>query len=91
MPIRKARVISFHFQSQVVSLNSLLSLCFLTYGVLPKRLLVATIIMSVLHSRFTWLHLIKHKSNVFDVFIQFQAHVECLLKHKILHVQSEWE
>jgi hypothetical protein len=30
------------------------------------------------------------KSDVFDVFIQFQAHVERLLKHKILHVQSDW-
>jgi histone deacetylase 1/2 len=42
------------------------------------------------YSRFTWLYLIKRKSDVFDVFIQFQAHVERLLKHKILHVQSDW-
>jgi hypothetical protein len=48
IPVSKERVISFHFQSRVMSLNILLSLCFLTYGVLPKRLLVATIIMSVL-------------------------------------------
>jgi histone deacetylase 1/2 len=40
------------------------------------------------YSRFTWLYLIKCKSDVFDVFIQFQDHVERLLKHKILHVQS---
>ena len=26
------------------------------------------------------------KSDVFDVFLQFQAHVERLLKHKIIHV-----
>jgi hypothetical protein len=37
MPISKARVISYRFQSRVVLLNILLSLCFLTYGVLPKR------------------------------------------------------
>lgn len=42
------------------------------------------------YSRFTWLYLIKRKSDVFDVFIQFQAHVERLLKHKIIHVQSDW-
>jgi hypothetical protein len=42
------------------------------------------------YSRFTWLYLIKHKSDVFDVFLQFQAHVEGLLQHKILHVQSDW-
>jgi histone deacetylase 1/2 len=42
------------------------------------------------YSRFTWLYLIKRKSDVFDVFVQFQTHVERLLKHKILHVQSDW-
>jgi histone deacetylase 1/2 len=26
------------------------------------------------YSRFTWLYLIKRKSDVFDIFIQFQAH-----------------
>ena len=38
------------------------------------------------YSRFTWLYLIKRKSDVFDVFIQFQTHVGRLLDHKILHV-----
>ena len=42
------------------------------------------------YSRFTWLYLLKRKSDVFDVFLQFQAHVERLLKHKIIHVQSDW-
>jgi histone deacetylase 1/2 len=37
------------------------------------------------YSHFTWLYLIKHK-----IFLQFQSHVERLLKHKIVHVQSEW-
>jgi histone deacetylase 1/2 len=42
------------------------------------------------YSRFTWLYLIKRKSDVFDVFLQFQAHVEHLLKTKIISVQSDW-
>ena len=42
------------------------------------------------YSRFTWLYLLKRKSDVFDIFIQFQLHVECLLQHKIIHVQSDW-
>jgi histone deacetylase 1/2 len=42
------------------------------------------------YSRFTWLYLLKRKSDVFDVFTQFQTHVERLLGHKILHVQSDW-
>jgi histone deacetylase 1/2 len=42
------------------------------------------------YSRFTWLYLLKHKSDVFTVFLQFQQHVERLLNRKILHVQSDW-
>jgi histone deacetylase 1/2 len=42
------------------------------------------------YSRFTWLYLIKRKSAVFDVFLQSQAHVERLLKTKIISVQSDW-
>ena len=42
------------------------------------------------YSRFTWIYLLKHKSDVFDVFLKFQTHVERLLQHKILHVQSDW-
>ena len=42
------------------------------------------------YSRFTWLYLLKRKSDVFDIFIQFQLHVERLVKHKIIHVQSDW-
>ena len=30
------------------------------------------------------------KSDVVDIFILFQLHVERLLKHKIIHVQSDW-
>ena len=42
------------------------------------------------YSRFTWLYLLKRKSDVFDVFLKFQAHVERLLSHKILRVQTDW-
>jgi histone deacetylase 1/2 len=42
------------------------------------------------YSHFNWLYLIKRKSDVFDVFLQFQAHVERLLKTKIISVQSDW-
>ena len=62
-------------------------------GVMPRHPLVVTIIILSFidaYSRFTWLYLIKNKSDVFDVFIQFQTHVESLLKQKIIHVQSDW-
>jgi histone deacetylase 1/2 len=34
------------------------------------------------YSRFTWLYLLKRKSDVFHVFIEFQKHVERLLDKK---------
>jgi histone deacetylase 1/2 len=40
--------------------------------------------------RFTWLSLLKRKNDVFDVFMQFQRHVERLLNKKIIHVQTDW-
>jgi histone deacetylase 1/2 len=42
------------------------------------------------YSRFTWLYLLKRKSDVFIVFLKFQAHVERLLNRKILRVQTDW-
>jgi histone deacetylase 1/2 len=42
------------------------------------------------YSRFIWLYLLKHKSDVFTVFLQFQQHVERLLNKNIIHVQSDW-
>ena len=41
-------------------------------------------------SRFTWIYLLKHKSDVEQVFYNFQAHVERLLNAKIRAVQSDW-
>lgn len=42
------------------------------------------------YSKFTWLYLLKNRSNVFQVFRQFQALVERQLDSKILTVQSDW-
>jgi histone deacetylase 1/2 len=42
------------------------------------------------YNRFTWLYLLKHKFDVYDVFLQFQKHVERLVNRKIIHVQTDW-
>jgi histone deacetylase 1/2 len=42
------------------------------------------------YSRFCWIYLLKHKSDVEHVFYAFQAHVEHLLNTKIKAVQSDW-
>jgi hypothetical protein len=41
-------------------------------------------------SKFTWLYLLKHKSNVFQKFHDFQAHVERLFGRKLLAMQTYW-
>jgi histone deacetylase 1/2 len=41
-------------------------------------------------SKFTWVYLLKHKSDVEHVFYQFQKRVELSLGTKILSVQSDW-
>lgn len=42
------------------------------------------------YSRFCWIYLLKHKSDVEQVFYAFQAHVERLLNTKIKVVRSDW-
>jgi histone deacetylase 1/2 len=41
-------------------------------------------------SKFTWIYLLHAKSDVEQVFIRFQTHVERLLNRKILCIQSDW-
>lgn len=41
------------------------------------------------YTRFCWIYLLKHKSDVEQVFYAFQAHVERLLGFKIKAVQSD--
>ena len=41
-------------------------------------------------SRFTWIYLIKRKSDVENIFYVFQNHVERLLNAKVHSVQFDW-
>ena len=42
-------------------------------------------------SKFTWVYLIKHKSEVFQKFHDFQNLVERQFDRKILALQTDWE
>jgi histone deacetylase 1/2 len=42
------------------------------------------------YSWYTWIYLIKHKSDVEQIFYDFQHHVERLLDTKIRAIQSDW-
>ncbi|XP_072147998.1 uncharacterized protein [Setaria viridis] len=41
-------------------------------------------------SRYTWIYLLKNKSDVFDVFLDFQRLVERQFDKKILSMQTDW-
>jgi hypothetical protein len=42
------------------------------------------------YSKFTWIYLLCHKSEVFKYFLEFQALVERMFNRKIISVQSDW-
>lgn len=42
------------------------------------------------YSKFTWIYLMKNKSEVFSIFMHFQSHVERLLNRKIVYMQTDW-
>jgi hypothetical protein len=42
------------------------------------------------YSKFTWIYLLRHKSEVSTYFIEFQKLVERLLNRRIITVQSDW-
>ena len=42
------------------------------------------------YSRYTWIYLLKHKSEVFQVFKNFQKLVERKFDKRIIHVQTDW-
>jgi hypothetical protein len=41
-------------------------------------------------SKFTWIYLLQHKSEVFQKFHDFQAHVERLFDCNVLAMQTDW-
>nr|AAT85031.1 putative polyprotein [Oryza sativa Japonica Group]ABF96679.1 retrotransposon protein, putative, Ty1-copia subclass [Oryza sativa Japonica Group] len=42
------------------------------------------------YSKFTWIYLLKYKSEVFDKFHEFQSLVERLFNRKIVAMQTDW-
>ena len=42
------------------------------------------------YSKYTWIYLLKKRSDVFQVFLNFQALVERKFDRKIIVVQSDW-
>jgi hypothetical protein len=63
------------------------------FGVLQPHLLEGKTNMLVFvddFSKYTWVYLIHHKSEVFHVFHAFQTLVERTFNRKILGMQTDW-
>ena len=43
------------------------------------------------YSRFTWIYMVKQKSEALQAFLNFKAQMELQLSHKIKVVQTDWE
>ena len=92
-PISKARVINYLFSSSTCVTTTPLEIIYSDVWS-PAQVSVSGheyyVSFVDAYSRFTWLYLLKHKSDCFQVFLQFQQHVERLLNRKIIHVQTDW-
>jgi hypothetical protein len=42
------------------------------------------------YSKFTWLYLLRHKSEVFKFFQEFHTLVERMFNRKIMNMQTDW-
>jgi hypothetical protein len=61
-------------------------------GLLPSLLVEKKYYVSFIDdfSKFVWIYTLKHKSDVFEKFHEFQALVERLFDRKILVMQTDW-
>ena len=92
MLVSVLRVTNYHIIILLVSLHHHLSLFTLMFGVLLCPLLGVKYYVSFIddYSRYCWIYLLKHKSDVESIFYTFQNHVERLLNANIHSVQSDW-
>jgi hypothetical protein len=62
------------------------------WGLAPSSVGRNSYYVSFIHdfSKFTWIYLLRHKSEVFAKFHLFQQHVERLLNKKIIAIQTNW-
>lgn len=91
--VNKARVTNYLIQCQQVSLPSLYNSFSRMYGAQPPSPLVGKkFYVSFIDdfSKFSWIYLLKHKSEVFQRFTEFQTMVERLFDTKIIAMQTDW-
>jgi hypothetical protein len=84
MSVSRIRVINYLFHALIVCSRLRWSLFFEMSGDQPPSFRNNNYYIYFLddYSKFTWIYLLKHKSEVFQKFQDFQAHVERLFNHK---------
>ena len=90
----RPRVISYPTLYLLVCLQFLWNKYFLMYGVQLLSLSVSKHAYYVSFiddfSKFTWIYLLKKRSEVYQVFLDFQQYVERQFGRKILTMQTDW-
>jgi hypothetical protein len=84
MLVRWLKVINFHIQSQLVFSD--------VWGPSSESFGHVKYYVSFIddYRKFTWIYLLKKKSDVFQKFCDFQNHVARLFDKKILAMQTDW-
>jgi hypothetical protein len=92
--VSRLKVTSFHIYpiSTSVSTSPLQLIFSDVWGTAPTSVRRHDCYVSFLddYSKFTWIYLLKKKSDAFSAFVNFQKLVEHKLNTKILTVQSNW-
>ena len=91
--VKRLKAINYLIQFLPVFLPSLYNLFSLMCGGLPPSSVGRhTYYVSFIddYSKFSWIYLLKKRSDVFQVFLNFQALVERQFDCKILALQSDW-
>jgi hypothetical protein len=94
MLVKRQKVINFRIQSHLVSLLFLFNLCVSdVWGPALASAVRFKYYVSFVddYSKFTWIYLLKNKSDVFQKFCEFQQLVESRFDKNILAMQTDWE
>jgi hypothetical protein len=91
MLVSKQKFNNFLFRDLLVCLMLLLNSFFYVWGPAPCSVSRNNYYVSFIdnYSKFTWIYMLKHKSEVFEKFHLFQKHFERLLNRKILAMQTD--
>jgi hypothetical protein len=92
MLVKRPRAINFHIQSRTTFLPPVATYFSDVWGPAPDSIGRKKYYVSFIddYSKYTWIYLVKYKSEVFQKFHEFQQLVERQFDKKIIAVQKDW-